>query len=30
MVMFRPVSGWPWIVAVLGVVIVVTGGVLLT
>jgi hypothetical protein len=29
MVMFRPVSGWPWIVAALGVVIVVIGGVLL-
>jgi hypothetical protein len=30
MVMFRPVSGWPWIVAALGVVIVVLGGLLLT
>jgi hypothetical protein len=30
MVMFRPVSFWPWIVATLGVVIVVIGGVLLT
>jgi hypothetical protein len=30
MVMFRPVSFWPWIVAALGVVIVVIGGVLLT
>jgi hypothetical protein len=29
-VMFRPVSGWPWIVAALGVVIVVIGGLLLT
>jgi hypothetical protein len=29
-VMFRPVSGWPWIVAALGVVIVVLGGFLLT
>jgi hypothetical protein len=29
-VMFRPVSGWPWIVAALGVVIVVLGGLLLT
>jgi hypothetical protein len=30
MVMFRPASGWPWILAALGVVIVVLGGVLLT
>jgi hypothetical protein len=30
MVMFRPASGWPWIVAALGVVIVVIGGLLLT
>jgi hypothetical protein len=28
MVMFRPVSGWPWIVAALGVAIVVLGGLL--
>jgi hypothetical protein len=30
MVMFRPVSAWPWILPALGVVIVVLGGVLLT
>jgi hypothetical protein len=30
MVTFRPVSGWPWILAALGVAIVVIGGLLLT
>jgi hypothetical protein len=30
MVMIRPVSGWPWILAALGVAIVVLGGLLLT
>jgi hypothetical protein len=30
MVMIRPVSGWPWVLAALGVVIVVLGGLLLT
>jgi hypothetical protein len=30
MVMIRPVSGWPWILAALGVAIVVLGGWLLT
>jgi hypothetical protein len=30
MVTFRPFSGWPWVLAALGVVIVVIGGFLLT
>jgi len=30
MVVIRPVGGWPWVIAALGVVIVVLGGLLLT